>query len=192
MTVNGFLSLAWQSVVAPREVARMLLSLRLSGDVVGTGFALVVVLQTALVTLSAQIVPPDPSIAPLLSQPFLFAAGLAVVLVILTLALTWAGRGLGGVARLRDVGLLVVWVQGLDVLVQVLLTILAPLVPPIAALVSLAATGVGLWILLNFLAEAQGFEGVGKAALALLVAVTGLALGLALIVTLSGATVEAV
>ena len=32
MTLNGYLSLAWQSVIAPRDVARMLLSLRLGTE----------------------------------------------------------------------------------------------------------------------------------------------------------------
>ncbi len=188
MTLNGFFALAWQSVTAPREVARMFLALRLGTEALALAFALVVVLQTAFVTISAQIMPPDPVLAPILGQPMIFLAGLATVLVIVTLALTWAGRGLGGVARVRDVALLVVWLQGLDLIVQAALVVLAPLVPALAGLVSLAASGAGIWILLNFLAEAQGFEGLGKSALSLLLAVTGLALGISLFLTLSGAT----
>ncbi|SFE12712.1 YIP1 family protein [Roseivivax sediminis] len=192
MTLNGFFALAWQSVTAPREVARLLLSLRLNTEALILSFSLVVVLQTVLVTMSAQIRPPDPALAPLLGQPLVFLVGLATVLIVLVLALTWAGRGLGGAGRVQDVALLVAWLQGLDVLVQLVLLLMLPVAPVLAGLVSLLATGAGLWILLNFLAEAQGFEGVGKSALALLLAVTGLALGLALFVTLSGATVEAV
>lgn len=188
MTFNGLLSLAWQSVTAPREVARMLLSLRLGTEVLLLGFAVVVVLQTIFVTLSAQIAPPDQAIAAFLSQPIVFLFGLATVLVVMILALTYAGRGLGGIARVQDVGLLIVWVQGLDVAVQAILLLTAPVMPGLAAMVSLLATGVGLWIVLNFLAEAQGFEGVGKAALSMLLAVTGLALGISLFLSLSGAT----
>ncbi|ETX16732.1 hypothetical protein OCH239_01655 [Roseivivax halodurans JCM 10272] len=188
MTLNGFLSLAWQSVTAPRDVARLLLSLRLGTEVVLTAFALVVVLQTIFVALSAQIMPPDPAVASILSQPIVFLAILSTVLCVMILALTFAGRGLGGVAQVRDVGVLIVWVQGLDVLVQAVLVVTAPLLPGLAAMISLLATGVGLWILINFLAEAQGFEGVGKAALSVLLAVTGLALGASLFLSLTGAT----
>ena len=188
MSPSAFLSLAWQSIVAPREVARLLLSLRLGHEAIVLAFALVVVLQTALVTVSSMLIPPDPSVAPILMQPMVFAVGLCAVLLVLTLALTWAGRGVGGVAQVAEIALLVVWIQGLDVVVQAVLVLLAPVVPGLAGIISLAASGVGIWILLNFLAEAQEFEGLLKAALVMVLAVTGLALGISLVISLSGAT----
>ncbi|UMA66181.1 YIP1 family protein [Roseivivax marinus] len=190
MTLNGYLSLAWQSVIAPRDVARMLLSLRLGTEAIACAMALVVVLQSALVGVSVQLAPPDDeALMPLLSQPMVFAGGLAIVMVATIVAMTWSGRGIGGTGRLRDVALLVAWVQGLDVLVQALLIVLAPIAPGLAGIVSLAASAAGIWILINFLAEAHGFEGLGKSALSVLLAVTGLALGIALFLSLSGATV---
>lgn len=51
MSAAALLSLAWQTIVAPREVARLLISLRLSREVLLTGFALVVVLNALIVGL---------------------------------------------------------------------------------------------------------------------------------------------
>lgn len=188
MTPQGLLSLAWQSVVAPREVARLLMSLRLGHEALLLLFALVMVVQTAMVLLAAQVVPPDPALAPFVTQPVVFFMGFGGILAILALALTWTGRGLGGAGRIEDVGLLVIWLQVIRILVQAGSLALGTVAPGLAGALSIAASIVALWILVNFLAEAHGFETLGKAALVLLLAMTGLALGLSFFLTLIGAT----
>ncbi len=188
MTLAGFLRLAWQSVIAPREVARLLLSLRLGHEALLVSAALVLVLNTLVVRASTILTPPDPSIAPFVSQPLTFFMGLGGILAIVALVLTWCGRALGGTGRIEDVGLMMIWLQALRVLVQCVMLVLAPIAATLAVLVSIAASAVGLWILVNVLAEAHGFETLGKAAFVLLLAVTGLALGMSFFFTLIGAT----
>ncbi|QFS82808.1 Yip1 domain protein [Roseivivax sp. THAF40] len=188
MTPLGFLRLAWQSVIAPREVARLLLSLRLGHEALLVSAALVLVLNTAIVRASTILTPPDPAIAPFVTQPLTFFMGLGGILAIVALVLTWCGRAVGGTGRIEDVGLMMIWLQGLRVIVQLVMLVLAPIAATLAALVSIAASLVGLWILVNFLAEAHEFPTLGKAAFVLLLAVTGLALGLSFFFTLIGAT----
>ncbi|MHA6323607.1 YIP1 family protein [Roseivivax sp. CAU 1753] len=188
MTLHAYLRLAWRSVVAPREVARWLLSLKLEHEALLVSAGLVLVLNTALVRASALITLPDPAIAPFVEQPLTFFMGLGGILAMVALVLTWCGRAVGGVGRIEDVGLMMIWLQGLRVMVQAMMLVLVPLSPVIATVVSLAASMVGLWILVNFLAEAHRFPSLGKAAVVLLLAVTGLALGMSFFFTLIGAT----
>ena len=188
MTPEAYLRLAWQSVIAPREVAQLLLSLRLGHEALLVSAALVLVLNTALVRASALITPPDPAIAPFVEQPLTFFMGLGGILALVALVLTWCGRALGGEGRIEDVGVLMIWLQGLRVLAQIVMLVLVPLAPALALVVSLGASAIGLWILVNFVAEAHRFETLGKAVFVLLLAVTGLALGMSFFFTLIGAT----
>lgn len=188
MTPAAFLSLAWQSVTAPREVARLLLSLGLGREALLLSAALVLVLNTAFVRASAILTPPDPSIAPFVEQPVLFFAGLAGTLVLAAFVLTWSGRAVGGTGRLEDIALTLIWLQALRALVQAAMLLLTPIAPALALLLSFGASLVGLWILINFLAEAHNFPSLGKAAFVLLLALAGMAVGLSFFLTLIGAT----
>lgn len=165
-----------------------MLSLRLGHEALLVSAALVLVLNTAIVRASTILTPPDPAIAPFVTQPLTFFMGLGGILAIVALVLTWCGRAVGGTGRIEDVGLMMIWLQGLRVIVQLVMLVLAPIAATLAALVSIAASLVGLWILVNFLAEAHEFPTLGKAAFVLLLAVTGLALGLSFFFTLIGAT----
>ncbi|MHA6344183.1 YIP1 family protein [Roseivivax sp. CAU 1761] len=187
MSAQGFFALAWQSVVAPREVARFLLSIHPGREALILLFALILVVQTGLVVTAALISPPDPVLAPFMAQPPVFLAGYGGLLVALILALTWSGRALGGRGRFEEMALLVIWVQALRLLVQGLGLALGLAAPVLAGLLALAASAAAIWILVNFLAEAHGLA-AGRAAFALLLALTGLALGLSFFLTLFGAT----
>ncbi len=188
MTVQGFLNLAWQSVVAPREVAALLLSIRPSREALGTAFALVVVMNALVFAGSLLVTPPSDALAPALGDPMLFMVFMAFSLVAMTLALTWAGRALGGTGRMEEVALLIIWLQALRVLVQTGLLVLLPLSATLSAFVVMAASALGIWILLNFIAEVHELDGLGKAALVLVFGVLGMALGLTLILSLLGIT----
>ncbi|MFZ5963004.1 YIP1 family protein [Thalassococcus sp. BH17M4-6] len=188
MTLGGFLRLAWQTLVAPREVARLLLSLRLGHEALLLAFALVVVLNTMIFLATAQISPPSDALVPLLSNPVIFMLTLGGTLGVTAIALTWTGRSLGGVGRIEGVGLLLIWLQAVRMLVQLAVMVLMTIDPGLAGLVVVAASVLGVWILTNFLDEAHGFDSLFKAALVLLLGVTGMALGLSFFLTLIGAT----
>ncbi|MDJ0821269.1 MAG: YIP1 family protein [Paracoccaceae bacterium] len=188
MTLQGFINLAWQSIVAPREVAALLLSIRPSREVLLTAFALVVVLNALVFAASVMVTPPSSGPTPALGDPMIFMVFMAFSLVAMMLALTWAGRGLGGTGRIEEVALLIIWLQALRVLVQTGLLVLLPVSEFLSAIVVMAASALGLWILLNFLAEVHDLDGLGKAALVLVFGVLGMALGLTLILSLLGIT----
>ncbi|WP_226621149.1 YIP1 family protein [Alloyangia pacifica] len=185
MTVAGFLSLAWQTVVAPREVARVLLDLRLSREALLTGFGLVVVLNALLVGLM-QLGGELGAMGGLM-MPVPMGLLLAGMLAGTIAALTWAGRSFGGTARVEEIAVLLIWLQGLRALAQLGVALVGLVSGGLAVLLVLAALLAGLWILVNFLDVAHGFGSPLKALLVLILATMALAVALMMILSLLGA-----
>ncbi len=188
MTPEGFLHLSWQTVVAPREVARFLLSLRLGHEALLLAFGVVVIVNTLLFAASIHISPPTEALRPILSNPLIFLLALGGTLGITAISLTWTGRAMGGKGRIEDVGLLIIWLQALRMLVQISVLGLMLVSPNLAGLLVVAASVFGVWVLVQFLDVAHDFDSPFRAALVLLLGVTGLALGISFFLTLIGAT----
>ncbi len=185
MTMQGFLSLALQSVTAPREVARLLLSLRLGQEALLTAFALVVVLNALAFSTSLLIAPVQGPVS-LLSNPAIFLMTQAGALLASIVAFTYCGRAMGGTGTANGVAVLLIWLQMLRVLVQTVLLVVLPLAPVLAGVVMFTASALGVWILVHFMDEAHGFGSLFKSALLLVFGVVGIALVLTLLLTLAG------
>lgn len=187
MSPAGFLRLAVQTVLAPRDVARLLLSTRLSHEAILTAFALVVVLN-ALVVGVMQKMGFAAEALPVLVGPGLLALLLTVLLAIAIVAMTWAGRAIGGSGRLEDVALLFIWVQALRALLQVAVALLAYLSGALASVLAVAAMVVGVWILVNFIDVAHGLDSPFKALGVLILGAVGMVIALSLLFPLLGVT----
>ncbi len=177
-----------QSVTEPRAVARWLFDLRLDDGVLLMAFALVLVLNGLLTAFFNTLLPLNPVVAPLAANPFIYVGGLGAILAAVAVALTWSGRVLGGVANFRELATVLIWLQFLRLLAQTLVLFSALIMPMIASLLSLLASIAGIWIVLNFLAEAHKFPSLAKAAFALLLGMTAVALGLGVVISLLGIT----
>jgi hypothetical protein len=188
MSTATLIALAAQSVNRPRQAARYLLSLDLPREALLLAFALVVIGNTIAFGLSLMSAPIGAVPMGVLISPVGFLLMQAVVLGASILALTLAGRPLGGGARLRDVALLVIWLQALRVAVQFLLVVLWLAVPQLAALVVFAAMALGIWISVNFIDIAHGFESVFKSLAVLIFGMVGMVLAMTLLLTLLGVT----
>ena len=177
-----------QSVTEPRAVARWLFDLRLDDGVLLMAFALVLVLNGLLTAFFNTLLPLNPVVAPLAANPFIYVGGLGAILAAVAVALTWSGRVLGGVANFRELATVLIWLQFLRLLAQTLVLFSALIMPMIASLLSLLASVAGIWIVLNFLAEAHNYPSLAKAAFALLLGMTAVALGLGVVISLLGIT----
>ncbi|KUF11462.1 hypothetical protein AVJ23_06765 [Pseudoponticoccus marisrubri] len=184
--MQGVLSLAVQTVVAPRDVARLLLSIRPGREALATAFALVVVLN-ALVFQGSRLLMPGP-VPPLLGNPVSFLVLQGGTLALTALALTWTARLFDGRGRFEEVALLLIWMQGLRVLVQAALMLILPLSAGLGTLALAVGTAVGVWILLNFLDEVHGLGSLFKAALVLMLGVIAMAFALSVLLALAGVT----
>jgi hypothetical protein len=186
MTLNGLFKLAVDSIGQPREVAHLLLAMRPSNTVLMEAFALMVTLNAVLFSLSVLAFPSEVELPVLFKWPFLFAAIQALVLGGTIAALTWTGRLFGGTGRIEDIAVLLIWMQALRVAVQAVMLVLSAVAPAASALLALGASGVGIWILLNFLDEAHGLGGLGKAFAVMFLGILGLGFALAILLTFTG------
>lgn len=184
MTLDGYLRLALQSVTNPREVAALLLSIRPNREALLIGFALVVVLNTLVFSSSVLLAPG--AIPAFLASPVVFLVMQSVVLGGTILGFTGVGRIMGGRGRLEEVALLMIWMQGLRVMVQVVLVLLTPVSPGLAGLATLAATALGVWILVNFLDEVHELGNLLKAVAVMILGVLAMAFALSLILAVAG------
>ena len=191
MTPAAFLSLALQTVTAPRDVARLLLSIRPGSEALITAFALVVVLNALVYGLSV-VALGEGGMAALISAPLAFMALQALTLGLVIAMLSALGRALGGVARLEDVALLLIWLQALRVLAQLGIMVLMLVTPALGSLAVLIVSALGVWIAVHFVDEAHGLQNMLKSVAVLVGSVLGMALAISVILTALGVAPEGV
>ncbi len=122
----------------------------------------------------------------LLERPLMFFALVAGTLVVMIQALFWAGKAMGGQGEMTEMMALIIWLQALRAAAQVVILGLGLAVPLLAGLAALALQLVALWLFLHFISAAMRFDSLFRAFGLLIAVVTGLFLGLMLILTLMG------
>ncbi|MEO0389912.1 MAG: Yip1 family protein [Pseudomonadota bacterium] len=189
-----FLSLVMLSIREPRTAAAQIIGLGLPRGAIWSALVLFAAINAIITTLPMALSPIAPADVPegmeqlvrLLQSPLVLFVLLAGFLVVMVHALTWTGRALGGTGGLDEMAAAFAWLQALRAIAQVVLLILASLIPGIAGLVGLAIFVLGIWIMMNFVAEAQNFDSPWQAFGVLMTVFVGLMIGLMLLLTLTG------
>ncbi len=184
MTPAGVLRLAWQTVTAPRDVAQLLIAARLSHEAILTAMALVVALN-ALVMGVLQL-GMGAGALPFVMSPVLFGALLAAMLMVSVMVLTGVGRLMGGTGRAEDLAVLLAWLQAVRVLWQVIVALAALLAPALASILAVLGFLAGIYIILNFLDVAHGFNNLLRALAVLVIGGLVLVMAMSLLVSLMG------
>jgi hypothetical protein len=192
MTSQDWRQLALVSVTDPAAAARALIGMHLPREALWTGLILVAVLNTLIYTATNMLIPGPNPLPVALSAPALYFALVVGGLVLVIYAIFWTGRALGGEGGLEDIMVVMVWLQGLRVVVQALALVLLLVVPVLSGLLVLAAAILGLYILLHFIDQAHRLGSLGKAAGVAISAVLAMVLILSLILSLFGATITGV
>lgn len=186
MTVEGFLRLAAETVKDPQAVARLLIGISLPRETLWMALALMCILSTLAVSAANILVPPPVDLPAAMANPFLFAAFLIGGSVLTLHALVWTGRAAGGKGQMGDILILMVWLQALRAAVQAAQLPLILISPFLAGLLAVAASLLGIWITVGFIAAAHQFDTLLKAVGVLFMALLGIALGLAFLLSLIG------
>lgn len=188
MTSPDLRQLAVTSVADPAAAARSLMALALPRAALWTALLLVAVLNTILFGLSHILVPaPEPvQMAGLFSSPIAYFVLVSGGLVLTIYAIFWTGRLLGGSGALEDVMVLIIWLQGLRVLVQAAALVLLLVLPMLSMLLIFAAALIGLYILLHFVDQAHRLNSLGRSAGVLIASVVAIVVGLSLLLSLIG------
>lgn len=184
MTARGWGHLAIATVTDPAGAAGAILALRLPSAALWSALALAAVLNTLMFSASARLFPAPPFMPPFLEVPFAYLGLVALGLVAFILCLTLGGRLFGGTGTLAEVMAVMVWLQYLRLAVQAVALALAVIVPMASMILVVAASAVGLYILLHFIAAAHRFGSILRAAGVVIVALLAMSLALSVLVTL--------
>lgn len=174
------------SVRDPAGLARRLIAMHLSREVLWTGLALAAVANTLLFSLSELLMPGPAGLPPLFQSPFIYLAMVTGGLILTVIMIYWAGRVLGGKGTLSDVAAVVLWLQVLRVLVQSATLVLSLAIPLLAMVLVLAATVLGLYITLHFIAQAHRFTSLARAGGTMILSILMMAIALSVLLAVFG------
>ena len=191
LDLPSLLRLAWDSVRAPREGARIIRGIEMPRTARWEALLLIVVISVILGQLTAFLVLGEPGLmmGPMLANPFMAGVIQMSMLVIMVFAIFWIGRAMGGTGGFGDTILLVAWMQFVMVCLQVIQTAAMILMPPLASLIGIGGFILFFWLLTNFIAELHGFQSLGKVFGMVILSLVGVAFGLSVILTMIGITV---
>ncbi len=194
MTRTQFKALIVQTLFQPREVAGVLIGMRLPRQWLWMALVLMSVLNAIVYSVSLQITTPGDPTAPALMppafhSPLLFAMFLFAALAITVLALSWIGQGLGGRAEMDDILVLISWLQVLRLMLQVAVAVLVLVAPVLGAVVIFVASLWGIYILVGFVDAAHRFDNMFKAGGVILLSLIAMAVGLTVVLSVLGVAV---
>lgn len=188
MTVSGtyLRDLALLTLRSPARAGQQILALKLEREILWTGFALAVVLNTLLFTLQQYLIPAPEGTPVIFTSQTAYFAMIAGGQVLFIYALYLAGTWLGGQGSLSEVLALMVWLQLLQAAAQAVLLVLMLTAPGLFILVNMGAMIYGLYILVHFIDQAHGLKSLGRSVGVLATALFSLAFALALLLALAG------
>ncbi len=174
------------SIKDPAGMARRLIAMTLSREVLWTGLALAAVANTVLFALSELLMPAPAGLPPLFQSPFIYLAMVSCGLILTVVMIYWAGRVLGGKGTLSDVAAIVLWLQVLRVLVQTASLVLSLAIPLFAMVLALVATVLGLYITLHFIDQAHRFNSLARAGGTMILSILMMAIALSVLLAVFG------
>jgi Yip1 domain len=148
------------SLRRPRLAARQILAVGLADGTVVEAAVLVTCVGIVLGYLALLLTPGgvDMVSAAVLANPLLGAGVQLAAMAVVVFLTVRIGRLFGGRGELWGAAALVVWLNAMLVLIQAGQLVALALVPPLAALVAIAAMVWALWAYANFIAELHGFQ----------------------------------
>jgi Yip1 domain len=186
MNLKYWTELAIMSVRDPAGAARILIGLAFDIKSLWRALVVVAIGNTLLYSLSIAMFPNTTPLMHFLNTPFVYFAVVAVGLTLTSVSITWVGRRMGGTGRLADIMVLIVWMQALRLVVQVAVLVLVFVLPTLSALLVMAAGLIGIYMLVNFIAQAHGFQSNARAAVVLIASMLAIVVGLTIILSLLG------
>jgi hypothetical protein len=118
----------------------------------------------------------------LFNSPFLATSVLSLMMIIMIFLTFYIGKFFGGIGKLNNTIILVVWLQSTMIALQIVQLILIPLLPNIAMILGLISGGVFFWVYTNFVLVLHGFQSVGKVFFGVIGSMIGVILALSLII----------
>lgn len=184
MTVDfqTWMRAVWTSIMEPSDMARKVVAVDVPRSALWTGLALVAVVNVILITVLQMLTPAPVAFQEQVfaMQPFSYAAIIGIFLVMFVYGTFYVGQMLGGSGTLGGTLAIIVWFQSVSLTLEVIQVLLVLISPAIASLFGLLSLGALVWCFVNFVNVLHGFENLGKAIAAVVLALlaTGLAAGI--------------
>lgn len=192
MTLSSIISLVLMTLRDPRSVAQIILALDWPRAARWQALFLISILSIMVVQLM-QIAMGTTAEMVLMGQPVGVAVGLGIGQMVMLIAGVYAmaiiGRWVGGRGDLDGAIILVTWLQVVLFGFQVLQVLLLFILPPLSDMLALGAFVISFWLLTVFVAELHGFQRLSVVFLGIVATLIGLAIGLAIILSLMGVSV---
>jgi hypothetical protein len=181
-----------ESLVRPRVAARRVLDLELRADMLIEAALAITCLGVILGALSIRLNPGavDQLSAFVIGNPLLGAAVQLVVLAVIVLFVFRVGRFFGGTGDAVGALAIVVWLDAVMVAIQMVQIVALLLFPPFATLLALAAVLWVVWAMACFVSELHGFQNTVVVVGGVILSMTVMFFGLALLLTLLGVPSE--
>ncbi len=184
------IELFWMTIRDPSRAASILRQIHMDRQVSWLILLLAITLNTLTYFASIPLLGVPAELAfPLLTKPYLVFLMLGITTVIFVFAFYWVGRALEGKATFDTILLMVGWLQYMRLAIQVGSLVLMLVSPGISQIFVMAAGIYGLWVVVNFLKQAHGFETLGKAVAVLIFSALGMTVGLSVLLSLCATTV---
>lgn len=176
----------------PAGAVRMLQGLDLPMVARWMALLLAVCLSTLLAGLSLLLFPVevDSPVSRMLSQPVTLAAVQLAVMTVSAMLVAQVGRGFGGQGGFPDALLIVAWIELVLVGLQAAQLVMMLMFPATAALLSMLAFGLFLYLAVSMTKALHGFSSTAKVALAFFGSVFVLGFVLSLIAAALGIVPE--
>ncbi len=186
LTLNSVAALMRDTLTTPRATAQRLIAMNPPDDARWLGMVIVIVLSVLLGQLSLLVLDEGG-----LGGGLLFMATFQTMMLLgMVVAVQGVGRVFGGTGNFPDALLLVAWLQFVMLGVQLVQILAMMLIPPLFGLVTVAALGVFLWLLVNFIMALHGFDSAMRVVGGVILSFFALAIAMAVMLGLFGITPE--
>lgn len=193
MNAADLQTFALRSIRDPAGAAPALMKLDLPRSVLWSGIILMAALQSLLVGFAVWVtpVPNDPEspvaiIQALYGAPLWFFGVTLLISALTIYALLGMGRLFGGTGTLEDIMVVMVWFQAIQIACKLVAMVLGLFAPVLEALMVLAASGIGIYMFVNFINQVHRFDSIGRTLVVIVLAMLAVLLGFSLFVVLVG------
>ncbi|MGH1465513.1 MAG: YIP1 family protein [Cognatishimia sp.] len=176
-----------QTVVDPEGAARRVLALNLTAGQGAMALALASILNGITLFVATELDPTDESLKLLAGvSPIILSVLFFVVILFSAGFLTFVSKVIDGQAEFQSMLSLLAWLQFLRVGLQIFGIVGSLLLPSLAAMLTFLAGFYGLWILVQFIKVANGFDTAGKAVAIIGAAILGVTVVFFILLALAG------
>ena len=185
-SLQEILGMVMRTLQSPREGAAEVLALGIPREAVWIVIAIVAVISAFMGQLVALMTGGADAIGGVFGNP-LVSGVVQILAILLTIGgVYFIGRAMGGTGALPEAAILISWLQFVMICVQVLQVSALLVVPPLAGLVFIAALGIFLWLLTEFVCVLHGFQSRAQVFVMIIVSAFTLAFFLSILLTIMG------